>query len=159
VNALPEQPLGREGGNRGVSTDIICAKNAAEQEQDDLRVALTVKKSDKDVVGCGQRESRKHKREDPLRRSARAKTWGQPLSAYYAISTRGLSTDTCNRFVVVCQIEPELKDCVHSHVMCNLMWRDDQIPITRATRHDLRIRQVHIVENSLTRIVMMLADE
>jgi hypothetical protein len=37
----------------------------AEQEQDDLRVALTGvhQESDKDVVGgCGQRESRKHRR-------------------------------------------------------------------------------------------------
>jgi hypothetical protein len=41
------------------------APNAAEQEQHDLRVALTsiiIKESDNDVVGCGQRESRKHKR-------------------------------------------------------------------------------------------------
>jgi hypothetical protein len=35
----------------------------------------------------------------------------------------GLSTNTCNWFVVVCRIELELKDCVHT-----LVQKDVRIP-------------------------------
>ena len=59
---------------------------------------------------------------------AYVKTWGQPLSAYFAITPRGPINRyrTCNRFVVLCQIEPEMKDCVHNPAIQAVhMWRDD----------------------------------
>lgn len=69
MNALlPGQPhnQGAWVENQGVNTGAMCAKTAAEQgaRLSDNRPngGIITKKGDKDVAGCGQRESRNHKR-------------------------------------------------------------------------------------------------
>jgi hypothetical protein len=75
----------------------ISEKNAAEQEQDDLRVALTGVLSSRKRQRCsGRLQSEGVRKVQPVRPFTKErtqydlrKTWGQPLGAYYAISPWG----------------------------------------------------------------------